>query len=219
VIAQDRAAGAYVGEGSTIRLVVSRGPPPVTVDDVSTLSVADATSALSRQGFAVVVERRTDENVAFGAVIGTDPPAGTAHAKDSQITLIVSDGPAPVRVPDVAGSTFDAASATLAASRFTSVRGDEFSATVETGKVIRTDPAAGSLAPRDSSVTVVVSKGPELVEVPNTIGKSLEAAQAQLQAAGFEVDTQSYLPGRVVRASTPAVGTKVPKGAKVTLAF
>ena len=55
--------------------------------------------------------------------------------------------------------------------------------------------------------------------MPTTIGKSLEAAQAQLQALGFEVDTVSYLPGRVVRSSNPAAGAKVPKGTKVTLTF
>jgi len=219
VIGQDPAPGSSVGDGDSVRLVVSRGPPKVTVPEVAGQPVADASAALAQQGFAVVVERRTDETVPFDVAIATDPPAGTAHAKESQVTLIVSDGPAPVRVPDVAGGTYETASATLAQNRFSATRVDEFSATVETGKVIRTDPAAGSLAPRDSAVSVVVSKGPELVDVPNTIGKSLEAAQAQLQALGFEVDTVSYLPGRVVRSSNPAAGTKVQKGAKVTLTF
>jgi len=220
VIAQDPAPGSYVDRGRTVDVVVSRGPPKVTVPDVTNQSVADATAALSQQGFAVVVQRRTDENVPLDAVIATDPPAGSAQPKESQVTLVVSDGPAPVRVPDVAGATFDAASATLSQSRFTSSRVDEFSATVDTGKVIRTDPAAGSLAPRDSSVSVVVSKGPELIAVPtDLIGKSLEAAQAELQGLGFEVDTVSYLPGRVVRSSNPAAGSKVPKGTKVTLSF
>jgi beta-lactam-binding protein with PASTA domain len=58
-----------------------------------------------------------------------------------------------------------------------------------------------------------------MVAVPNLVGTSLEAAQAQLQAAGFEVDTQSYLPGRLVRAQSPAAGTSVNKGTKVTLFF
>ena len=64
-----------------------------------------------------------------------------------------------------------------------------------------------------------MSKGPELVAVPNLVGKSLDVATAQLQGLGFQVDTQSYLPGRVVRATDPAAGTQVPKGSKVTLFF
>ncbi len=64
-----------------------------------------------------------------------------------------------------------------------------------------------------------MSKGPEQVTVPNLVGESLESATATLQAAGFVVDTQSYLPGRVVRAQDPAANTKVNKGTKVTLFF
>jgi beta-lactam-binding protein with PASTA domain len=55
--------------------------------------------------------------------------------------------------------------------------------------------------------------------VPNLVGKSLEAATSTLQGLGFTVDTQSYLPGRVVRATDPAAGTQAPKGTKVTLFF
>ena len=219
VIGQDPAPGASVGDGDSVRLVVSRGPPKVAVPEVAGQPVADASAALAQQGFAVVVERRTDETVPFDVAIATDPPAGSARPKESQVTLIISDGPAPVRVPDVAGGTYEAAAATLAQNRFSAARVDEFSTTVENGKVIRTDPAAGSLAARDSTVSVVVSKGPELVDVPDTRGKQLDAAQAQLRALGFEVDTVSYAPGRIVLSSNPAPGTKVPKGTKVTLTF
>ena len=64
-----------------------------------------------------------------------------------------------------------------------------------------------------------MSKGPELVEVPNLVSNTLEAAQAKLQALGFEVDTVSYLPGRTVRATNPAAGSMVGRGTKVTLTF
>ncbi len=68
-------------------------------------------------------------------------------------------------------------------------------------------------------MTIHVSKGPEKVAVPPLVGQSLEAATATLQGQGFVVDTQSYLPGRVVRAQDPAAGTMVNKGTKVTLFF
>ena len=65
-----------------------------------------------------------------------------------------------------------------------------------------------------------VSKGPELVTVPNLVGQTLESRDRHsCRAAGFDVDTQSYLPGRVVRAQDPAGGTSVNKGTKVTLFF
>ena len=68
-------------------------------------------------------------------------------------------------------------------------------------------------------MTVHVSKGPEMVKVPSLVGQTLDAATQTLQSQGFVVDTQSYLPGRVVRAQDPAAGTSVNKGTKVTLFF
>ncbi len=155
-----------------------------------------------------------------GSVIGTDPAGGAKAPRDSTLQLLVSDGPAPVAVPDVTkAASFDEAAATLAALGFTVKRADDFNATIAVGKIIGTDPPAGSAAPRGSAVTVHVSKGPEKVTVPNLVGQPLESATATLQGAGFVVDTQSYLPGRLVRAQDPAGGTSVDKGTKVTLFF
>jgi serine/threonine-protein kinase len=220
VIGQRPRAGAFVGDDTTVELLVSRGPPSVEIPEVTDLSSADARTALERAGFVVAETTAFDENVAAGSVIGTDPPVGTAVAPDSQVTMTVSEGPAPVQVPDVAGRTYDEAAQIVAGAHLGASRGeDQFSSTVEAGKVIGTNPPAGSSAPRDSAVAIVVSKGPELVEVPPLVGLTLEAAQAALQARGFEVDTVSYLPGRVVRSSNPAAGSKVGRGTKVTLTF
>jgi serine/threonine-protein kinase len=119
----------------------------------------------------------------------------------------------------VTGQTLAAASQALSAAGFSVTHDDVFSDTIPSGKVVGTDPAAGQGANRGSQVAVHVSKGPEMVPVPNLVGMTLEAAQAQLQAKGFEVDTQSYLPGRLVRAQSPAANTSVTKGTKVTLFF
>jgi serine/threonine-protein kinase len=219
VIGQDPAPGAFVGDGGSIALVVSRGPPPVVITPVQGRSIADAQAALEAQGFVVNVKHQYDETVPVDGVIGTDPAGGTKSPRDSTIVLLVSDGPAPVPVPDVTGKTFDEASQALTGAGFTVARADDFSDTVDKDKVISTDPAANQGANRGAQVTVHVSKGPEMVAVPNLVGLTLEAAQQQLQAKAFEVDTQSYLPGRLVRAQSPAAGTSVNKGTKVTLFF
>jgi serine/threonine-protein kinase len=219
VIGQDPAPGAFVGDGGSVHMVVSRGPPPVVIPTVAGQSPADAQAALEAEGFVVEVKRQYDETVPVDVVINTDPGGGAKLARDSSITLLVSDGPAPIPVPDVGGQTFDAASQQLTAAGFTVSRADDFSDTVDKDKVIGTDPAAGQGANRGAQIVVHVSKGPEMVSVPNLVGKTLDAAQAQLQAAGFEVDTQSYLPGRLVRAQSPAANTSVTKGTKVTLFF
>jgi serine/threonine-protein kinase len=219
VIGQDPAPGAFVGADGSVVLIVSRGPPPVVVANVQGQTPDAAQAALEAQGFAVNVKHQYDDTVPAGAVIGTDPGAGTDAPRDSTLQLLVSDGPAPVPVPDVTGQTLDAASQALSAAGFSVTHDDVFSDTIPIGKVVGTDPAAGQGANRGSQVAVHVSKGPEMVPVPNLVGMTLEAAQAQLQAKGFEVDTQSYLPGRLVRAQSPAANTSVTKGTKVTLFF
>ncbi len=219
VIGQQPAPGSFVDESGSVELVVSRGPPPVTVPGVSGQAPADAQTALEQAGFAVVVKRQFDETVPVDGVIGTDPAGGTPAPRDSTVQLLVSDGPAPVAVPDESGKPFDEASQVLSALGFTVARADDFHATVPSGKVIGTDPAAGQSAPRGSQVTIHVSKGPEMVKVPNLVGQTLDAATQLLESQGFQVDTQSYLPGRLVRAQDPAAGTSVDKGTKVTLFF
>jgi serine/threonine-protein kinase len=219
VIGQHPVPGSFADDDGSVEIVVSRGPPPVAVPPVAGQSPVDAQATLERAGFAVIVKRQFDETIPVDGVIGTDPAGATNAPRDSTVQLLVSDGPAPVTVPDQAGKTFDEASQALSGLGFTVVRADDFHATVASGKVIATDPAAGQSAPRGAQVTIHVSKGPELVKVPSLVGQTLEAATQTLQSQGFVVDTQSYLPGRVVRAQDPAAGTSVNKGTKVTLFF
>jgi serine/threonine-protein kinase len=189
----------------------------VPVPDVTGLPEDDAKLALAAEGFVVEVVPAFDENVAAGLVLRTDPAATTNAPPDSPVRLVVSEGPAPVPVPDVVGAPYDQAVATLANSRFGATRVDEFSDTVQNGLVIRTEPAGGTDAERDSSVTVVVSKGPELVAVPDLEGITVEAASAALRQLGLAPDVEDYEPGGQVRAQDPDPGTQLKKGEKVTL--
>jgi serine/threonine-protein kinase len=220
VIGQNPGPGSFASSGSSVQLIVSRGPPPVTVPAVTNLSADAALAALRQAGFLVGDPvRQYDETVPVDGVIGTSPQIGAKVPPGSAVKLLVSNGPAPVAIPDVPKQSFDAASAALASLGFAVTRRDDFSATVPVGQVIGTEPPAGQSVSKGSSITVVVSKGPEMVTIPDVTTKSLDAATQQLQALGFQVDTQSYLPGRIVRAQDPAGGKSVVKGTKVTLFF
>jgi len=219
VIAQRPPAGTFAADDSTVELVVSRGPPPVTVADVRSLSPEDAQARLEQDGFVVHVEHPYDEQVPYNAVVGTDPPIGKQVARDTDITLLVSNGPAPVAIPDVSNMTYDQAAQALSAKGFTATRSDDFSDTVAADKAIGTNPPGGTVVQRGSSVAVVVSKGPQLITVPDLQGKTLEAAQAALVALGLTPDTVGYLPGRTVLRTTPAANQQVKKGTTVTLVF
>jgi eukaryotic-like serine/threonine-protein kinase len=219
VISQSPAAGSWMSDGGTVRLVVSRGPPPVAIPDVAGKQQDEATLILAGAGFVVDAKRTYDEDVPAGIALRTDPAVNEKKAPESTIALIVSDGPAPVAVPRVAGESYENAASALQAKRFSVARVDDFSDSVASGVVIGTDPAPGQLAPRDSQVVVHVSKGPQPVAVPNVLGVSVEQASQMLQAVGLDADVQNFAPGRVVRSQSPAAGTEVAKKTKVTLAL
>ena len=219
VISQSPAAGSFLDDGGTVRLVVSRGPPPVAIPDVAGQPEQQAALVLSGAGFAVDTKRDYDENLAAGTAIRTDPAASEKRAPESTVALVVSDGPRPVAVPDAAGKSYEAAVAALQAKRFGATRVDDFSDTVPAGTVIGTDPPAGQPAPRDSQVVVHVSKGPQPVAVPNVVGASVEQASQALQASGLQADVQNFAPGRTVKSQDPPAGAQVNRGTKVTLAL
>ena len=218
VIGQDPAPGTLLAAHHAVTLRLSAGPPPVDLPSVVGQSEAAARLALGAPaaGFVVTTEHRTDENVGAGLVVDQQPPAGQAPP-GSEIHLVISDGPRPVEVPNVVGKTYDDASKALMAKRFKVSRTDEYSDTVPAGQVIRHDPVPGAEAPRDSTVTLVVSKGPDLVTVGDYRGETVEDAVAALEQAGLQVDVVGYRPGRPVKHQDPPGGTKVHRNDTVTL--
>ncbi|WP_285709224.1 Stk1 family PASTA domain-containing Ser/Thr kinase [Microtetraspora sp. NBRC 16547] len=123
-----------------------------------------------------------------------------------------------VKVPGVVGQTREAAESALTEAHLKATVKEEFSDEVEKGVVISTDPAKDSPVALESTVTLTVSKGPELVAVPNVIGKSFEEAEAELKAMGFKVsrvDVVSPQPQGKVFDTKPKAGKEVPKDSAV----
>ena len=216
VIRQDPAPGTLLGAHKAVTVQVSEGPPPVELPKVIGRTEGEARAALDAAGFVVTAERRTDENVAAGRVVAQSPSEEKA-SPGSEVHLVISDGPKPVEVPNVVGRTYDDAAKALGAKRFKVSRTDEYSDTVPAGQVIRTSPVANAEAPRDSTVSVVVSLGPDLVTVGDYEGESVEDAVAALEEAGLQVDVVDYRPRRRVRHQDPPPGTRVRRNETVTL--
>jgi serine/threonine-protein kinase len=216
VVGQSPAPGTLLDAHRAVTLQLSEGPPPVDLPSVKGQPEATARSALDGAGFVVTTERRTDEDLPRGSVVEQIPEAGKA-APGSEIRLVISDGPRPVEVPNLVGKSYDDAAKALTAKRFKVSRKDEYSDTVPEGRVIRHDPVAGAEAPRDSSVTVVVSLGPDLVTVGDYRGESVEDAVIDLEELGLQVDVVGYRPGRRVKQQDPPEGTKVRRNETVTL--
>jgi serine/threonine-protein kinase len=218
VIAQSPDGGSFT-KGDTVRLTVSSGPPKIAIPEVNGKARADAAAALTAAGFTLAPDvEEFNDGVAAGTVVSVDPAQGTEVGPDSQVTLHVSKGHAPVRVPDVATKTFEQAKADLEALGFKTTRGDDqFSDTIPAGQVMSTAPPAGETAPYGSNIQLVVSKGQDLVTVPGLLGQALGSALAQLDALGFAYQIDGpFAFSRPVRDQSPAGGT-AKRGSTITL--
>ena len=218
VIGQDPAGGDFTG-GDSVRVVVSSGPAPVEVPNVVNAQLAQAVSTVSEAGLLFEQDDQYNDTVPAGLVVSVEPPPGAEVSPDTVVRLVVSKGHAPVPVPDVAGMTYADAQAALEAEGFQVQRADDaFSDTVPRDQVIGTEPAAGVEAPYESPVVVTVSKGPDVVEVPDVRNMSLDAAAAALEGRGFQVVLEgTFSAGRPVRFQDPAPGTFARRGSTVTV--
>ncbi len=220
VFDQDPRRGERVDEGSTVELKVSAGPAPAAVPDVVGFQIEQARQLLMAQGFTVVEEPRVSEDAAVGEVVDQEPGPGEEAAKGSEVRLFVSSGPAGRPVPNVAGRSVGEASNLLGQAGFTVTQTSEPSDSVEEGLVIRTDPPADTVLPRDSAVTIVVSSGPADVTVTSVVGLSRDNAIDALQSAGFEVALEGDDPGcsdLEVVDQDPDGDATAPPGSTVTL--
>ncbi len=187
IIAQDPPPGSELADGGRIVLTISKGPPPVAVPtDLTGLTLDDATARLAEVGLGIeTASTAFDEVVLAGSVIGLAEGVPAEIPKGSTVPVVVSDGPAPRQVPDLAGLTFDEAVDDLTGLGLVAGQEQQYSDTVEEGKVIGSEPGKGETVPRDSEVTVIVSLGPELIAVPGVAGLSVSEAAAAIEAKGL----------------------------------
>ena len=189
VVRQDPSAGTKVQKGETILLTVSDGAGTAKVPDVEGDSFEDAQTAIQAKGLKVERREEASDTVAPGIVTRTDPPAGTRVDKGATtVVVFVSAGPgAGERAGRRGQSTRSTATQTLNSAGFRVVKATQPSSTVPAGDVISTSPAAGNPAPRGSTVTIIVSTGPETATVPDVVGDSQSNATDELTSAGFDV--------------------------------
>ncbi|MET8288308.1 Stk1 family PASTA domain-containing Ser/Thr kinase [Streptomyces sp. NPDC051639] len=221
VISSDPHPGARIRDHDSVSLTVSDGPKTVRVPDLNGFTLSKAREVLKDEGLAAgMITREFGEDVLKGSVIRTDPEAGTRRHAGSAIALVVSKG-SPVDVADVTGTSVEDARAELeqaglkvriAAQRVTS----EF----DKGQVARQSPDAGSEAATGDTVTLTLSKGPEMVQVPDVVGDSVDDATKALEDAGFEVNEDRGLLGLFgdhVKNQSVDGGKTAPKGSTITI--
>lgn len=209
-----RHAGLFLGLVASIALFV--GCPPeqqkVTVPDVVGQTQVQAQATLAAANLDLGTVTQTFSNtVPAGQVISQNPAAGAQVNSGSDVTVVISRGPA-ISVPSVVGQTQAEAAATLTtASLVLGTVSQAFSNTVPFGQIISQNPTAGTDAAAGTAVNVVVSKGPESVGVPNVVGQTLTNAQAAILAAHLTVGTvaneySDTIPANQVISQDPAGG-------------
>jgi eukaryotic-like serine/threonine-protein kinase len=156
VYGQNPAQGTDESKGSTVKLLVSRGPSRSTVPNAVGESQTQARNSLVAAGFQVTSAEVFSDQPA-GTVVAQDPAAGARVAPGSKVHLNVSKGSATVDVPSEIGMTAAQAQSDLASKGFkTTVTNVPSSEAV--GTVVAQSPTGGP-APKGSTVQLNVSKG------------------------------------------------------------
>jgi beta-lactam-binding protein with PASTA domain/predicted Ser/Thr protein kinase len=223
VISQTPSGGSRVSSGARVRIVVSSGPGSAPLESVDGLTAAQAINRLRAAGFKPSRRDQPSATVAQGRVIGTDPSAGTELQVGSQVVVLVSSGPAEVRIPDVTGDSQSGAEAALTAVGLSvGTVSQQVSSAQAAGSVLSQSPRAGSSVRTGSTVDLTIAKTSNEVAVPNVVGRSETQAAAALGGAGF-IPTVTAAPttdqskvGVVLRQS-PSAGHVARKGSTVTL--
>ncbi len=219
VVQVDPGVGASVRRGSEVIVTVSKGPERYAVPDLAGSSTAEARRQLALTNLTLgKVTQAYSDTVPDGQVVSSTPKAGTQLKRGAAVALVVSRGRQPIKVPDFTGKKASEAQQALAKLGLTvDATQQENSDTVAKGDVISQSPRDGTLFKGDK-VTLVVSKGPVMVDVPDVIGKQVDDARRILEAAGFKVVVEKALGGifGTVRFQDPDRG-QAPKGSTVTV--
>ena len=213
---QSPAVGYVIFEGDTVILVNSRGPKPVNVPYVTNMTENDAVYALQNKRFKVKVEYQESKVYEKGKTISQNPLGGTSAPRDSDVTIIVSQG---IQVPDFAGINESIARSVLSGLSLVSTLNYQASTSVPKGAVIAQAPAAHEYVKTYTRVTLIVSSG---TQVPDVRGYSLASADSAIRAAGLQVniienESKTVSKGQVI-SQNPSGGASASAGDTVAIA-
>ncbi len=164
-------------------------PTLIEVPDLTGSDQAEALSKLQNLGFKVGIENSADPNVPSGSVIKTQPAANTIINPDSLVTIIVSVGPEAFPIPyiidlETARGIYIVEQSGFKIGQKIEVNDD----TVPRGFIISQNPVAGTKMSPGSTVDLVISNGPSLIEITDLSRKSLVDAIQILETLGLQYE-------------------------------
>jgi eukaryotic-like serine/threonine-protein kinase len=200
---------------------------PTTVPDVTLRSAEDATALLVQAGLSAgTTSQLATTSVGTGLVVQQRPAAESRMPRRSSVDLTLAVAPGRIPVPDLAGLDATAANQKLSAALFLPRRVDVFGVNATPGAIVSQVPSAGAEWLTGRPVAYAVSVGPDdgtAVEVPDVMGKSIDAAFSELRELGLQpvdfVTNIKTLDANVVVSQLPDGGLKVRRGTPVLLLF
>ncbi|WP_406426512.1 Stk1 family PASTA domain-containing Ser/Thr kinase [Streptomyces sp. NBC_01589] len=220
VISSDPKSGARIRGNGSVKIVLSRGPEIVKVPDVRGTGLAEARRALKKVGLVPgMVTKEFSEDIGQGQVIRTDPGAGAERHPDSAVALVVSKG-SPVDVPDLTGLSVQEATDALDGEGLKAeVLPGRVNSPEAAGDIARQSPGGGTRAAEGDTITLTVSKGPRMIDVPDVTGKDIDEATRLLKAVGFEVkvDRPFLSFSDTIASQSVDGGDRAPEGSTITI--
>jgi beta-lactam-binding protein with PASTA domain len=228
VLEQAPTAGTRISPDLVVVLTVAKAATPeqVSVPDVEGLSAGEATAILREAGLQLTL-RRVRSSEPEGTVVSQSPEPNEEVAPGTTVTLGIAGSPSPaptpttIEVPRLVGLTSSEARSQLRdlGLRFTQ---RPVESTRPKGTVVAQSPRPGARIRKGQAVTLSVSTGPARMTVPDVVGLDEQAARAELEAAGFEVEvveqaTDVVEEDGVVRDQSPAGGASRPEGSVVRI--
>jgi serine/threonine-protein kinase len=217
VIRTDPPAGSLFF-GGKVTIFVSSGPSLVAAPNLKGMNLAEATAEIIKSGFTLGEVKSVFNEAPLGEVFDYLGSDGTKIPETSRIDLYVSLG----AIPMVTGLDQEAAvkaieTVGLKINEIT----EDYSDTVPAGQVISLVPQTQPLG-KDGTVNLVVSKGPNIVTMPNMIGQTVLAGKSALEALGLKVivntDQLTTKWGVVaIKRQSSAAGTQVRVGDSITI--
>jgi serine/threonine-protein kinase len=213
----DPAAGSRVFKGSVVTVYVSTGPKQLKVPDVESLSLEQARKLVAESGFVAGSAKNFFGELPPGQALGLSATTGSILNEGSVLDILISLGP----LPDVAGLSAEQARVNLTGIAIELEELEVFNNDVAAGLVVGLALSQNPL-PENGLVTLEISKGPEIVIMPNVVGETIAAAKALLEDLGLlvVVDTNQLSNNfgiAKVKRQTPEAQTQIRVGDSVTI--
>lgn len=161
----------------------------VSLPNIIGLERNEAIAKLEEVGLRPEIVDAPDPEIPEHHVVRTNPSVGSQLQRNTTVTVTVSTGKEDTQVPRLVNMTPQEASAALAevGLELEPEVDEEFSDSVEQGRITRHEPAAGANLPKGSRVRVTISRGPEIVDVrvPSLTGMKWSQARETLESLGF----------------------------------